>query len=149
MSEQEKKYALKVINGAIWVFRQNNLPIIRVYHSDLNWGPKEGTEAFEYPKSIIIRDTDLMVHKHYPSAFIKTDLDSILKVNGCNTIYLCGLSATACVLATYFGGVGHGYQTFLIKDGVMSHDPDYTQVITDICSSVNFESLMFFVKYMK
>ena len=45
MSEDEKKFAMLVINGAIWFFRENNLPIIRVYHSDLNWGPKEGTES--------------------------------------------------------------------------------------------------------
>lgn len=145
MSDQEKKYAFQVINGSIWRFRQNNLPIIRVYHSDLNWGPEEGTEPFEYPKSVIIQDTELKVIKHYPSAFVKTDLDKILKENGCNTIFICGLSATGCVIATYFGGVERGYQTLLIKDGVMSHDPHYTQVVTDICSSVNFESLMFFV----
>lgn len=149
MSEQEKKYALQVINGSIWCFRQNNLPIIRVYHSDLNWGPEVGTEPFEYPKSVIVRDTELKVIKHYPSSFVKTNLDKILKENGCNTIFLCGLSATACVLATYFGGIERGYQTFLIKDGVLSHDPNYTQVITDICNSINYESMMFFVNNSK
>lgn len=146
MSDQEKKYAFDVINGSIWFFRKNNLPIIRVYHSDINWGPEEGTEAFEYPKSIIIRDTDLKVLKHYPSAFIQTDLDTILKENGCNTIYICGLSATGCVLATYFGGVERGYKTFLIRDGVMSHNPGYTNVINDICDSMNFESMMYFLQ---
>lgn len=149
MSEQEKKYAFDVINGSIWFFRQNKLPIIRVYHSDLDWGPEEGTEAFEYPKSVIIRETDKKVHKHYPSAFVKTDLDKILKEYGCNTIYLCGLSATACVLATYFGGLERGYKTFLIRDGVMSHNPAYTNAINDICNSVNFESMRILINGFK
>lgn len=64
MSEEEKKFALHVINGAIWFFRQNNLPIIRVYHSDVRWGPEEGTENFEYPKTVHVRDTDIKIHKH-------------------------------------------------------------------------------------
>ena len=149
MSEQEKKYAFQVINGSIWVFRQNNLPIIRVYHSDINWGPFDGSEEFSYPKSVIIKDSDLKIIKHFPSAFTKTELDSILKKLDCNTLFLCGLSATGCVLATYFGGVERGYHTLLIRDGVMSHDPDYTHVITDICNSVNFESVMFLVKNSK
>ena len=149
MSDQEKKYAFQVINGSIWAFRQNNLPIIRVYHSDINWGPFDGSEEFSYPKSVIIKDSDSKIIKHFPSAFTKTELDSILKKLDCNTLFLCGLSATGCVLATYFGGVDRGYHTLLIRDGVMSHDPDYTHVITDICNSVNFESVMFLVNKSK
>jgi nicotinamidase-related amidase len=149
MSEQEKKYAFQVINGSIWTFRQQNLPIIRVYHSNPIWGPAEDSEGFKYLSSVIIKDTDIMIHKHYPSAFTKTDLDKTLKELNCNTIYLCGLSATACVLATYFGGTDRGYNTFLIRDGIMSHDPDYTNVINDICNSVNFQTLRIFVTNQK
>jgi isochorismate hydrolase len=64
MSEQEKKYVFEVINGSIWCFRQKNLPIIRVYHSDVNWGPFDGSEEFSYPKSIIIKDSDLKITKN-------------------------------------------------------------------------------------
>ena len=141
MSEDEKKFAMLVINGAIWFFRENNLPIIRVYHSDLNWGPKEGTENFEYPKSVIIQESDTKIHKHYPSAFIETDLDKVLKEKGCNTLFLCGLSATGCVLATYFGAMEHGYKPFMIRDGIMSHNADYTNMIKDICESMSFETM--------
>ena len=145
MSEEEKKYALNVINGCIWFFRKNNYPIIRIYHSDLRWGPQEGTVEFEYPKSIIINEHDTRIHKHYPSAFIKTDLDKILKVKNCNTLFLCGLSATYCVLATYYGALEHEYKAYIIKEGIMSHNPDYTNIIKDICESVSFESMMFWL----
>jgi nicotinamidase-related amidase len=142
MSEDEKKFAMRVINGAIWYFRENNLPIIRVYHSDLRWGPEENSEDFQYPESVIIQDSDLKIHKHYPSAFTKTNLDELLKEKGINTIFLCGLSATACVLATYYGGIHHGYNTYLIREAIMSHNPSYTNVIKDICESVGFETMM-------
>lgn len=141
ISEDEKKFALLIINGAIWFFRENNLPIIGVYHSDLNWGPKEGTENFEFPKSVIIQESDTKIHKHYPSAFIETKLDKVLKEKGCNTLFLCGLSATGCVLATYFGSMEHGYKPFMIRDGIMSHNSEYTHMIKDICESMSFETM--------
>lgn len=149
MSEDEKKVVMRVINGAIWFFREQNLPIIRVYHSDLRWGPEEGSEGFEYPKSVIIQDSDPKIHKHYPSAFTKTDLDKILNEKGCNTLFLCGLSATACVLATYYGGIDHDYKTYLIREGIMSHNPNYTNVIKDICESVGFETMMYMLQNNK
>jgi nicotinamidase-related amidase len=146
MSEQEKKYALSVINGSIWFFRQHKLPVVRVYHRDLRWGPAEGDPEFAYPESILPLANDIRIVKHFPSAFVQTDLDRILKKKGCNTVFLCGLSATACVLATYHGGVERGYKVFMVRDGVLSHNPGYTSVITEVCESLNFESMMFFLQ---
>lgn len=149
MSEDDKKMGMEVINGAIYMFRQHNLPIIRVYHTDPQWGPQPGTEPFEFPKSVIIKDEDPKVIKNFPSAFQKTELDKILKEKGCNTLYLCGLSATACVLATYFGGMERDYKVFMIKEGIISHNSDYTRVIRDICETVSFETMIFMLGNLK
>ena len=148
MSEDDKKTAMRIINGAIWFFHQNNLPVIRVYNSDLRWGPEDGTEEFDYPKSVIIKETDPKVVKHVPNAFTKTELDKILKEKGCNTLFLCGLSAVGCVLATYQGGIDNGYKTFMIKEGIMSNNPNYTNMIKDVCESVSFETMMYFLQKM-
>jgi nicotinamidase-related amidase len=137
----EKKLAMEMINAAIYTFRQMKLPIIRVYHTNPGWGPEPGTEAFEYPKSVVILDDDLKVIKNYPSAFIKTDLDKILKEKGCNTLFLCGLSATGCVLATYHGALEREYKPFMIKEAIISNNAQYTNVIKDICSSVDFDTM--------
>ncbi len=137
----EKKLALEMINAAIYTFRQMKLPVIRVYHTNPGWGPEPGTEAFEYPKSVAILDDDPKVIKNYPNAFIKTDLDKILKEKGCNTLFLCGLSATGCVLATYHGALEREYKPFMIKEAIISNNAQYTNVIKDICSSVDFETM--------
>jgi nicotinamidase-related amidase len=149
MDEDEKKYALHVINGALWFFHGHNLPVIRVYHSDLRWGPAEASEAFKYPKEINIRETDTFVHKHYPSAFTGTDLDKILKKKKVNTLFLTGLSATHCVLATYFGGIDREYKTFLVREGILSHRAEYTDVIKDVCEAVSLETMMFMIEKSK
>jgi nicotinamidase-related amidase len=130
MSEDDKKFALETINGAILLFRQHNLPVIRVYHTDLSWGPKPGAESFEYPKSILIKDDDPKIIKNYPSAFQKTILDKLLKDKGINTLYLCGLSAVGCVLATYFGSIEREYKVFMLKDCLISHNSSYTTMIS-------------------
>jgi nicotinamidase-related amidase len=149
MSEDDKKLGMEVINGAIYMFRQHNLPIIRVYHADPNWGPQPGTEAFEFPKSVIIKEDDPQVIKNYPSAFQKTELDKMLKEKGCNTLFLCGLSSVGCVLATYFGGMERDYKVFMIKEGIMSHNSAYTNVIKDICETVSFETMVFMLENFK
>ncbi len=149
MSEDDKKWGMEIINGVIYMFRQHNLPIIRVYHTDLKWGPQPGTEPFEFPKSVIIKDDDPKVIENFPSAFQKTELDKILKEKGCNTLFLCGLSSVGCVLATYFGGMERDYKVLMIKEGIMSHNSDYTRVIKDICETVSFETMVFMLGNLK
>jgi nicotinamidase-related amidase len=149
MSDEDKKLGMEVINGAIYMFRQHNLPIIRVYHTDPSWGPKPDTEPFEFPKSVIIKDDDPKVIKNFPSAFQKTELDKILREKGCNTLFLCGLSSVGCVLATYFGGMERNYKVFMVKEGIMSHNSDYTRIIRDVCETLSFETMGFMLEHLK
>jgi nicotinamidase-related amidase len=149
MSEDDKKIGMRIINGAIWLFHQHNLPVIRVYHSDPDFGPEPGTEPFEFPKSVIVNETDPRIVKNFPSAFIKTDLEKILKEKGCNTLFLCGLSSVGCVLATYHGAQERGYKVFMIKNGIMSHNSAYTNVIENISETVTFDTLSFMLDHLK
>ena len=34
MSDEDKKNGMEMINGAIWIARQSNIPVIRIYHHD-------------------------------------------------------------------------------------------------------------------
>lgn len=149
MSEDDKKMGMEIINGAIWLFRQHNLPVIRVYHTDLNFGPKPGTEPFEFPKSVFVNESDSKIIKNFPSAFVKTDLDKILKEKGCNTLFLCGLSSVGCVLATYHGAQERDYKVFMIKSGIMSQNSAYTNVIENISETVTFDTLSFMLDHLK
>ena len=147
MSEDDKKLALEMINGAIWLFRQHNLPVIRVYHTDPQWGPKPDSEAFEFPASIMVTKDDPRVIKNYPSSFKKTDLEKILREKGCNTVFLCGLSAVGCVLATYFSANDLDFNTFMVQDALLSQSSTYTNFVEEICNSVNFTTLKILLQY--
>lgn len=126
MAQKEKETAMLNINYYIQLFRIHEYPIIRIYHYSKQFGPEQGTEEFEFPSSALIKPDDPKVIKTYPDGFNKTDLDKILKEKGCNTVFLCGLSAVGCVLATWIGAQNNDYKAFLIKDAIMSHNEDYT-----------------------
>jgi nicotinamidase-related amidase len=86
--------ALFKINMFIELFRKHDFPIIRIYHFNEQHGLVQGKEDFEFPKSVSIKPEDPMVIKTYPDSYNKTDLNKVLKEKGCNTLFICGISAT-------------------------------------------------------
>jgi nicotinamidase-related amidase len=147
MSANDQKLALEMINAAIALFRQYNCPVIRIYHTDPQWGPKPDTEPFEFPSSIDIKSEDFKIIKNYPNAFKKTELEKVLREKECNTLFLCGLSAVGCVLATYQCALDLDFNTFLIKDAVMSHKSEYTDFIEEIKETVSCNTVKVMLEY--
>ncbi len=141
MDEEDTKIAIRMINATIALFRKAGLPVIRVYHTDPERGPEPGTEGFQFPDTININDDDPMVVKSKPSAFNGTDLDQVLRENGCDTVFLCGLSAVGCVLATYWDADGHDYRTFMVRNGLISHDADLTANVEEMTGAVGYGAI--------
>lgn len=141
VQEREKELALYMINAAISLFRHHGFPVIRVYHTDPEFGPEPGTEAFKFPPDIQIDAQDLEIIKHFPSAFKKTVLENALFEEGVNTVFLCGLSAVGCVLATYYGAMERDFKAFMIKDGLMSHNSRYTDFVEEVFETVGYTAL--------
>ena len=141
MASEGQDMAKMVINGAIALFRERGLPIIRVYHTDPKWGPPEGSAEFEFPADIQVKPEDPKVVKNYGSAFKKTALDAVLKKLGVNTLFVTGLSATGCVLATYMGAEDLDYTVFLVKDSVLSPNAAHTAVMQEVMETVPYSAL--------
>lgn len=139
--EREREVGMYMINAFIDLFRKYNFPVIRVYHTEPAVGPKQGTEAFEFPATVQIKSDDPMVVKNYGNSFNKTDLQKILQEKKCNTVFLCGLSSVGCVLATYFGANDLDYNAFMLKDAIMSHNSEYTNSIEDIFGALNYDTV--------
>jgi nicotinamidase-related amidase len=137
--EQEKEIAMQYINALIDLFRSNGYPVIRIYQFSEEYGVKPGTEAFEFPDSVKILPTDPRVIKNYADGFNKTDLDKIIKETGSNTLFLCGLSAVGCVLATKTGAENHDYRAFMVKNAIMSHNSEYTKNVEEMFDAVSYE----------
>ncbi len=134
---RERETAMGQINSYIEFFRNHGCPVIRIYHSSNEYGVVPGTDQFEFPASVLIKPDDPKVIKTYPDGFNKTDLDKVIKEKGSNTLFLCGLSAVGCVLATWIGAQNNDYKAFLIKDAIMSHNEEYTDNIEVMFDAVS------------
>jgi len=141
MSDQDKKLGMEMITYYIELFRKNGFPIIRVYHMNPQSGPKPESEAFAFPKSVPIKADDPQIIKTYSNTFNKTNLDKLLKDKGCNTLFLCGLSAVGCVLATYYGAEDLDYKVFMLKDALISHDSALTKAVQEFCETIGYSPL--------
>ena len=63
--------ALFRINMLMDLFRKHDFPIIRIYHLNEQHGLVQGTEDFEFPKSVLIELEDPMIIKTYPTALTR------------------------------------------------------------------------------
>jgi nicotinamidase-related amidase len=147
MDQSDKDLAFEYINASIGLFEKYELPIIKIYHQDKVQGPAENSEEFKFAAEINMKDDYPMIIKHYGSAFTKTDLNKLLKEKEINTVFLCGLSATGCVLATFFGAYELDYNVFIIKDALLSQNADHTNYVEDIVSTINLSTLQFMLEY--
>jgi len=139
--ERDKEIAFYFINLLIDLFRKKDFPVIRIYHHNKSAGPSPNSKEFEYPDSITIKSEDTQIIKTYSDSFNKTILDKILKGKGCNTVFLCGLSAVGCVLATKIGAQNHDYKAFIVKDAIMSHNSDYTKNVEIMFDAISFDAV--------
>lgn len=124
--EAHRKTALSRINEYIDKFRNRNCPVIRIYHYSKHWDPGQWNAEHEFPDSVRVTPDDPKIVKSYPDAFNKTELHQLLQELGCNTLFICGLSAVGCALATWLGAFNYDYKAFLIKDALMSQKEEYT-----------------------
>jgi nicotinamidase-related amidase len=139
MMSSDKETAMEYINALISLFHQHGYPVIRVYHSSEEYGVTQGTEGFEFPETVKILPTDPKVVKTYADGFNKTDLDKVIKETGSNTLFLCGLSAVGCVLATWNGAQNYDYKAFMVKNAIISHNSGYTKNVEEIFEAVGFD----------
>jgi nicotinamidase-related amidase len=141
MAEDHRKIAPLLINFAIDLFRERGLPVFAIYHTDRLRGPSPDSEGFAYDPAVKTAANDIQIVKNHPNSFNHTPLEKLLRDAGRDTLFLCGLSSTGCVLASYFGAKDLGFKTFLIKDALLGPRVSYTDCIEDICDSVNVSVL--------
>lgn len=132
---------LDVINEAIAWFRRNHLPVIIGYTEDPEQDLLPGTWRYEVPESVHVLRTDLRATKRHASAFGNPEFGAMLKREGCDALVIVGLSASGCVLATYWSAFDWGIHPFLLEGGVASHKEEHVRFAEDICETVKLTEL--------
>lgn len=126
---------------AISIFRKLGAPVIFTYQTYHGKGIVPGTKAFDLCAGIMAKATDSKVVKANMNAFNGTELESILREKGCDTVIIVGLSALHCVLATYFGAYDRGFSPYLVRDGVAGPTEESVQIAEKICDTLSLKAI--------
>lgn len=68
---------------------------------------------------------DLHVDKYRMSGFVDTELDSVLRLRGVDTLFLAGVNADQCVLATLMDAANLGYNVVLVEGASATSSPEF------------------------
>lgn len=105
-------YAKGGIDGGLF-FRK--VPALRAFEPGSPYGA--------FPATLQPAAGELVVTKHYPSAFFGTSLASTLHAAGVDTVFLTGFSTSGCVRASALDALCHGFAPFVIRDACGDRDP--------------------------
>jgi nicotinamidase-related amidase len=103
------------INATAKLFRQANLPVIKVKDIAEGDGPE-----YDFVEELGQGQNDVEIQKTKGNAFWETNLDQMLKDNGITHVVISGTAAEHCVLATYNGAIERGYRPMMLQHGVFA-----------------------------
>lgn len=125
----------------IRIFREAGAPVFFTYHHYAEGGITPGTSQFDLFPEVEIADSDLKVVKNYQNAFNKTNLSSLLKEHGCDTVMMIGLSATNCVLSTYLAAYDHDLVPYLVRGAVAGQDEASVNAAESLCDTLSVRAV--------
>lgn len=132
---------IDVVNSAIAWFRRNGLPIVVGYTEDREQGLVQGARSYEVPSTVHVLPTDLKATKRHASAFGNPEFGALLKRQGCDALVIVGLSASGCVLGTYWSAFDWDVRPYVLKGGIASHNEEHVRFAEEICDTVSLEGL--------
>lgn len=83
---------------------------------------REGSWGAEFYDGISPRLDERVVVKHRYSAFINTDLNTVFKAKGIESVLVTGVATNVCVETTARDAYMFDYYVTLVKDGVAAYD---------------------------
>ena len=83
----------------------------------------EGTWGHELLDGLAPGPEDVVVDKHRSSGFVGTDLDTVLRSNGIQTVAVCGCMTEGCVESTVRHAAFLDYYSVVVEDVVASNTP--------------------------
>ncbi|MEV1133369.1 cysteine hydrolase family protein [Rhodococcus coprophilus] len=70
-------------------------------------------------------ERDLCVDKYRMSGFFDTELDSVLRLHGIDTLFFAGVNIDQCVLATLTDAASLGYNVVLVEGASTTSSPEF------------------------
>ena len=80
--------------------------------------------------------SDHYLPKRRMSAFYKTDLDQTLRTWGVDTVVVCGIVTSVCVLLTALDAIQNDFKAVVISDACACHQPDLHEATLKVYDSL-------------
>jgi ureidoacrylate peracid hydrolase len=84
-----------------------------------------GTWGWQLCDGLQVRTQDIVIDKFRPDAFVRTELDLVLRANGIETTVIVGANTEGCVESTVRSACHHDYYTVIVEDCVASSLPRF------------------------
>ncbi len=92
---------------------------------------REGTAGAEVHADIAPQPSELVVTKRRVGAFSTTDLETILRAKGINTLVLLGIATSGVVLSTVRWAADMDYELVVISDGCADQDQEVHRLLME------------------
>ena len=129
--EREGTAIIPVVRRLLARCRRAKIPVVYANDSFLPDDPLflgrlkphslQGTPGAEVIAELKPEAGDLVMPKRRFSAFFKTDLDKTLRAWGIDTVAVCGVTTTFCVLTTALDALAHDFQAVILEDAAAAH----------------------------
>ena len=149
---------LERINRLIRVCREKNMLIVHTAHviraDGSNAGVmgeiapivregllNEGSETVELHKDLDIQDNDILLNKPKFGAFYGTDLETMLRYRGIDTVIITGIATNICCETTAREAIVRDFRIFFLSDGTATYDigdQSAEQLQTATCTTLGF-----------
>lgn len=127
-------------------FRLHNLPLFHIQHCSVN--PKSplypGKSGQKIKEIVFPNDGEWVIQKTTNSAFVNTELQSLLQASDSSALIVVGLTTDHCVSATVRSAADLGFKATLISDATATYAKtgmDGTFYEADLVHSVALASL--------
>ena len=149
---------LERINRLIRVCREKNMLIVHTAHviraDGSNAGVmgeiapivregllNEGSETVKLHKDLDIRDNDILLNKPKFGAFYGTDLETMLRYRGIDSVIITGIATNICCETTAREAIVRDFRVFFLSDGTATYDigdQSAEQLQTATCTTLGF-----------
>lgn len=91
--------------------------VVFVQHESTAGYLEYGTSSWNLAKGLEVQPSDIKVRKTTPDAFLRTNLEDLLRSNGVQRLIVCGMHSEFCVDTTTRRALALGFPVVLISDG--------------------------------
>ncbi|GAA6143213.1 cysteine hydrolase family protein [Hydrogenophaga sp. 5NK40-0174] len=110
------------LNNVASVARQRQWPVVFIQHEEPEGAFAVESEGWQLDDRLAVTPGDIRVRKTACDAFLRTELQAVLKLNGVERLVIGGLQSEFCVDSTVRAALAGGYPVTLVADGHSTMD---------------------------